>query len=361
MNILYIPILKAKEGEFGALAELDPEVGPQITPLLEIPGIPYDYLNDRPSRTIDAHVRGVVERLVTSWGSGRPVYVDYSAHAREENSVDNSQAFATVLAEAKDADVQVLPVVYTWNSDESVSVASSHAQATGHGACIRLTVADFDEEVDLEERIDHLLRRLELKDSEVDVLLDLREIQSDVQRAILLVRAMLAGLPRAIAWRRLIVAASSFPEDLRDVGAASIKTLPRREWELWSALCRRPERLPRKDIIFSDYGISHPSHKEVDPRTMTMSASIRYTARNEWVIVKGRGLRQYGFEQYHDLCEQLVRHSAYEGRQFSWADGYIAETAERKSGPGNATTWRKVGTNHHITLVALQLSNQLGS
>jgi hypothetical protein len=27
------------------------------------------------------------------------------------------------------------------------------------------------------------------------------------------------------------------------------------------------------------------------------------------------------------------------------------------TGPGNATTWRKVGTNHHLTLVTRELAN----
>lgn len=363
MSILYVPILKAKEGEFGALSELelDFEVAPQILPLFELPGIPYDYLNDRPSRTIEAHVRGIAEKLAASWGSARHVYLDYSAHTRVETSSGGAETFAVVLAEARVVGVKAIPVIYTWSSSESLQAASTHIQQTGLGACIRLTIADFDEEVDLEARIDDLISRTGLKDPDIDLLLDLKDIQSDVQSAILLVRAMLAGLPRPLAWRRLILAASSFPEDLRDIAAGSIATLPRREWDLWVALNRRPERLPRKNIIFADYGISHPALKDVDPRTMTMSASIRYTGRNEWVIVKGRGVRQYGFEQYHELCEKLVRHPTYETRQFSWADGYIADTAERTSGPGNATTWRKVGTNHHITLVVIQLSKQTDS
>lgn len=77
-----------------------------------------------------------------------------------------------------------------------------------------------------------------------------------------------------------------------------------------------------------------------------------------WLVIKGRNVRQYGFEQYFELCGALVNRNEYSGAGFSWADDYIAKCAGRESGPGNATTWRKVGTNHHLTLVARQLASR---
>ena len=90
-----------------------------------------------------------------------------------------------------------------------------------------------------------------------------------------------------------------------------------------------------------------------NPRTMRMSASIRYTTTSDWVIVKGRNVRQYGFDQYNELAQVLV------GLVDVWirisaGDRFIARCARGEAGPGNATTWRKVGTNHHLTLVAQQ-------
>jgi len=145
--------------------------------------------------------------------------------------------------------------------------------------------------------------------------------------------------------------------DLSDVDAATITTLPRREWELWKTLQRRPNNLPRRDLIFGDYAITHPIPKELDPRTMRMSANIRYTTTDTWLVVKGRNVRQYGFDQYFELCKELVQRQEYAGRDFSWGDGYIEDCANGIAGPGNATTWRKVGTNHHVTLVTREIAN----
>ncbi len=110
-------------------------------------------------------------------------------------------------------------------------------------------------------------------------------------------------------------------------------------------------------MIFGDYAISHPVPKELDPRTMRMSASIRYTTESEWLVVKGRNVRQFGFDQYFALSKALVERPEFSGLSFSWGDQYIADCADGITGPGNATTWRKVGTNHHITLVTRELAN----
>ena len=111
-----------------------------------------------------------------------------------------------------------------------------------------------------------------------------------------------------------LFAASSFPENLSDV-ASTVSTLPRREWQLWQTLQRRPDRLRRRDLIYSDYAIAHPIPRELDPRTMRLSASIRYTAPEEWLIMKGRNVRQYGFEQYFELCRMLIGRPEYYGRE----------------------------------------------
>jgi hypothetical protein len=359
--MLYVPILKAKEGEYAGLGVLGLDVRHRITPLLEVPGIPYDYLKDKPARTLDLHVQGIASKVKQSWGEDRQFYIDLSAHNSTDLLENGTHALNAVLEEARAVGVKAIPVIYTWSSDDCLEAAALHSRQTDSGACVRLTLEDFDEEVDLEDRLDRVTNFLGLSNPSIDLLLDLKEIQGDVQRSVLLVRALMVGVPEPSSWRNVILAASSFPEDLRDVEAATVSTMPRKEWELWGALQKRPERLPRRDLVFSDYGITHPTLKELDPRMITMSASIRYTTSDKWIVVKGRNVRQHGFDQYYTLCEKLISHPAYAGSEFSWGDRYIAETAARKTGPGNATTWRKVGTNHHITLTAIQLSTSRDS
>ena len=356
---IYIPMLKGKEGEFAALEVLEttsPDIPPLLMPLIEIPAIPYDYASERPARSLAEHLGGIAARLRKCW-KGRPLYIDLS-WLKDEEFGDGQAALETVLTDCVRSEVTAVPVVSRESSAAYLATAGRQAEVNQLGACLRLVVEDFQEEVDLEAEVNRLLNGLGTSVANAtDLIVDLADLGSDVARALLICRAVFSVLPRKDEWRRIVLAAASFPEDLSDVGAATITTLLRREWELWKTLQRKPNSLPRRDLIFADYGIAHPVPKELDPRTMRMSANIRYTARDNWLVVKGRNVRQYGFDQYFELCKELVKRPEYESRTFSWGDRYIADCADGIVGPGNATTWRKVGTNHNITLVMRQIPN----
>lgn len=357
MALLYVPILKGKEGEFAALEELVSSVRDAILPLVEVPRVPYDYANERPARTLDEHVAGIAERLRKCW-PGRRLYLDLPWFGADADTLaDGSIAVRKVLGDCRDADVGVIPVISTSSSDAYLAAVSGHVGNCDDGVCVRLTEADFDEEGDVEPlaRLERLLNSVGVADVEnADLILDLANIGTDLGRATLVARAVVNQAPRLADWRRLILAAASFPENLSEVERSTTTRLPRLERELWDRLQRRGGLRP--DAIFGDYAIAHPVPTELDPRTMRMSASIRYTTPDNWLIVKGQNVRQYGFDQYFELCRTLVGLPEYSGEDFSWGDRFIARCARKSTGPGNATTWRKVGTNHHLTLVAKQLA-----
>jgi hypothetical protein len=352
---IYVPVLKGKEGEFAALEALSPDVRRQVMPLMEIPPIPYDYVNDRPAKSLEEHVAGVAQRLKKCWQDG-PLYLDLPWLEEDENLADGGVAMDTVLHDCLDLKLAVTPVVSRASSAKYISAAGAYANTAPSGMCLRLLVEDFAEEVDLDGEVERILSTLEgIEEDSIDLVLDLEDLGSEASRAVLVARSVFSSIPDK-DWRRIIFVAASFPEDLSDVDASTVTRLPRHEWNLWKTLQRKPKRLPRADIIFGDYAISHPIPKELDPRTMRMSASIRYTTRDEWLVVKGRNVRQFGFDQYFALSKALVERPEFSGKPFSWGDGFIADCADGLVGPGNATTWRKVGTNHHITLVTRELA-----
>lgn len=104
-------------------------------------------------------------------------------------------------------------------------------------------------------------------------------------------------------------------------------------------------------------GIAHPSYVDIDPRLMQMSASIRYSARDIYLLVKGVSVRKLSWSQTKDQCKKIVALSEYSGATFSWGDEYIMNCYKGTASTGNAETWRRVGTNHHLTLAATQISS----
>ena len=89
---------------------------------------------------------------------------------------------------------------------------------------------------------------------------------------------------------------------------------------------------------------------------MRMSAALRYTLDDGYLIVKGRNTRDHGMEQVRDLCKTLMDSGSYYGKEFSWGDNWIHECAGGAS-TGNATSWRKVGLTHHLAVVLRQLAS----
>jgi hypothetical protein len=353
---LYVPVLKGKEGEFAALEVLEPNVRLRLMPLIEVPAVPYDYANERPSKSLDNHVTGIAERLLRCC-QGMPMYIDLPWFKDRENLADGRVALEVVLNVCAQRGVRAVPVVSRMSSPKYLAAAGAYAKTTGLGVSLRLLVEDFEEDVDIDTEINRLLDGCAAAENTSDLIIDLEDLGSEAGRAVLVARSVFSMIAGHNSWRRLILAAASFPEDLSEVDAETVTILPRREWELWKTLQRRPNLLPRPDIIFGDYAISHPVQKELDPRTMRMSASIRYTTQENWLVVKGRNVRQYGFDQYFELCKTLVKRPEFSGKDYSWGDHYIADCASGRTGPGNATTWRKVGTNHHLTVVAQEIAS----
>ncbi len=355
---IYVPVLKGKEGEFAALEALAPEVRSRLMPLIEVPNVPYDYANERPAKSLGDHLAGVAKRILHSCKDS-PVYLDLPWFGDAEDLGDGRVALESVLADCAELTVKAIPVVSRASSPKYLAAAGNYAESSGLGVCVRLLVEDFEED-DIAGEIARLLQRCGVTEAGSDFVIDLEDLGSEAGRAALVARSIFS-MVKLNEWRRVVLTAASFPEDLSDVDAKTSTTLPRREWELWKTLQRRPNLLARRDMIFGDYAIAHPMPKEIDPRTMRMSASIRYTTPDSWLVLKGRNVRQYGFDQYFELCKALIKRPEYCGRQYCWADNYIADCASGTTGPGNATTWRKVGTNHHLTLVVREIANLVGA
>ena len=194
----------------------------------------------------------------------------------------------------------------------------------------------------------------------VDLLIDMGPlIPLHEATYILVARTVLPSIPTPGAWRSLTLAGSAFPADARDFAQNSVGTTPRTEWRVWSAIAAIRSQLPRMPT-FGDYAISHPEYADLDFRIIKMSAQLRYTHEVEWLIVRGRTIRRGEPSQYPDLARALVRLPQYCGAAFSWGDRYIQDCANGTDGPGSATTWRQVGTNHHLTYVVRQIANHPG-
>lgn len=97
---------------------------------------------------------------------------------------------------------------------------------------------------------------------------------------------------------------------------------------------------------------------------MNTSASIRYTAEEHWVIMRGAGLRNEngpGYAQYSANALLLQMRPEYRGPAFCAGDQYIDDIVNGRKNTGTPTTWLQAGMNHHLTLVASQIATLCAS
>ncbi|MCC8434211.1 beta family protein [Brevibacillus sp. M2.1A] len=348
----YVPILKWKQGEQKAIELLPLTVKQGLTPLLEIPPIDWDFENEAPKKTIDEHLANVSETLSRSWGLDRPLYLDLNFIESNERMASGQHPLGYIFNQLRTDGINAIPVTGT-NRDSAyqIEVISVH-QRDQLGICIRLTEEDFD---DLQVNIDSLLTTLGVDTTEIDLVIDYKYVNpNDRTRTALFISGLINGLPYLNSWRNLILCGTAFPKDLSDVGSNTIDQIERSEWIIWKRLIQT-NRVNRT-LTFGDYAIANPEPFEADPRLIRMSANIRYTGDDKFIIFKGRDLRKYGHNQYYQLAAQAVAHQEYKGAGFSAGDHYIQEVANQSTTPGNPATWRRAGTNHHLTLVVNELS-----
>lgn len=336
----YIPALKAKTAELNALRALTYDDRTAITPLLE--ALPEDLTDPA----------ALAKSIVDSWPSPAPLMIDFSL---VEDSAATGDVLRT-LADLLSAEVKsVVPVVAATSADVYVTAAIETARAHGRGATIRISPVDAGDPARVAETAADLASRLTLKAGDIDVVLDFGAFAPTQEATIATaVVAVIGRMPRVNDWRSITFLGTAFPESLSGIKAKTIKALPRAEWLVWKRIAEQsPARLPR----FGDYGIEHPSLRVFDPKKMTVAAGLRYTIKDGWLVFKGHATKTHGNEQFIAFCERLVQMPEYySGERFSWGDEQIMAAATGRSGPGNPTIWRAIGTNHHLRFVMESLA-----
>lgn len=353
-NLLYVPIIKAKEGEFKGLEVTNNNTLDKITPLFEVVNIPWNYEDETESKTIDSHLDKIGKKIEDSIGQ-RYFFLDSRYIDGDRLMTDGEHHLTFLFQEFRDRNLNGIPVTGFTKMNQYKEAVRDIFNEDKNGICLRIESNELGS-MNLRANLDDFLNFNNINKEEVDIIIDLKNIDSNDKNLYLLSISTIlnSSFPYIAEWRNIILSATSFPQNLSEIDANSIDSIERTEWLLFNELTNNG--LVRK-IIFSDYCIANSETTEINPRFMQMSASIRYTHTNYWLIVRGRSIKTHSFIQYHNLCSNLIERQEYMGLTFSWGDNFISDCANANVPTGNATTWRKVGSNHHFEFVVNQLSN----
>ncbi|MHB1843987.1 MAG: beta family protein [Deltaproteobacteria bacterium] len=350
---LYVPVLKWKQGELKALENLHAQDRALMLPMISLLDDTIDF--DDPEVKGSSPADKAVGRLWAAWGTG-PIFID--AEQLDDGSVKSaSHPLQMVFDSARQKGMKAIPVSTLGSSPEYESAVAAIVAIDGRGCALRLGVDELVDPGKLLAGLTQHLSKLGLQPNSVDLILDWGPIDSAAgAQTYLAAAAVIPSIPNLMTWRSVVFLGSAFPSSLAGMGVG-LSTTPRAEWIAYTLLSQKP---PGGRIVsFGDYAVAYPIYTAAP---FLGSASIRYTVTDDWLIVRGRSLRgpvYGGFGQFQALCSQLVATPDFMGAGHSWGCRYIGQCASGQVGSGNLTTWRAVGTNHHLTFVARQLSSHV--
>jgi Beta protein len=359
----YVPILRARGGEFEAVARLTDDVKDRLLPLIEIPRFAPDFRSGKVGESWSQYLSRKTKYIIGTWGAFRPLFLD-SFDTDEEARTENGRLPIVVAHEymrtSGSNGNNAIPVTMLDRATEYQDAIASIVAQDNRGVCIRLLRTDIRDVRTLGNSLRDLLRRLGALQKSSYLLVDFREVSADqTDSNVEMAASVLDGLTEVELWRAVIVSAGRMPETLQKLAPSGKDSLiDRAEISMWDKLA---EMDVRRKPTFGDYGVVNPKGQYIPTgEPITAAPTIRYTDDANWIILRGQSTRKdaSGFEQFRTLSERLVRRAEYRNSSFAWGDRYISECANsRTDGPGNLKKWVAVCTNHHLTLVSRQMSS----
>lgn len=333
-----------------------PQTKKRITPLIEVPEIGWDFETESIAKTVGDHLAPFAKRIEQKWGHG-VCFVDLNLLDSTARMPNRNHPVDYVFTELRKRGCAAIPVTGCERDKAYQEAIRRAAQQDQRGICLRLSLQQAATSK-VQNHINTLLRKLGVDTTNIDLVFDLDAPANfiPVSGFAKLLVAVVNRLPNINRWRTFTLIGTSFPQTM---GALHFgpQLVKRYEWiaykELATALSHKDQRVP----TFGDYAICHPEVLRMDMRIVKPAASLRYTIDDHWYILKGKNIHNYGLKQYRRICEYLVSSSYFTGRNTSTGDAYIEDCANKTASTGNLTTWRWVGTNHHIEKVVCDIAN----
>lgn len=333
----YFPVLLSKDGEIKAMQHLSQNVKDEICPVVEV---------------LANRTDAITASLSQHWSfNDNQVILDFSWFSNLNLQVPLVKTFLEGLIANG---TNVIPTVQH-NSPPTYILMVRNLIATHNlKICIR-TSNQSGGFVNFNQQVTDLVQQLNTVSTNTVLLLDLGYAQDNNYAMLATIAAVSiqALRPGIRQWATIVVASSSFPEDLsRFVPPHRVYRIQRYEWDIWQTLIANPTLA---GIRYGDFGTKYPFYSEA-PFAGTIS--VKYTVPTEFVIYRGELTENHvdGHGQYITHASRLIASRDYSGTGFSWGDSQIQiigtqVMTDPKRKTGNPGTWVQISQNHHITLL----------
>lgn len=358
MDYKYIPILKAKQGEFEALEKTKNSVSNKVLPLFEVAKLSERTRTTQrfaKSSTITCDYLDEVAEKIAEALHGNKVLVDTYQWAPSSATETGEHIIPYIYEKLASLGVTAIPVVGydRWGSTPYKEAMQELEVGVEEFYCLRLdshAVEDAAEPEFFQEQLATILDDLEIEPSRCIILLDFGDISHAALEDMLDKGAQITEQLDSFGFKHIATAGCSLPPTINDAVKKQNSTgkVLRKEMLLWQTL---RAQYPHINWVFGDYGVRSPNTGD-DKMSPHTNGKIRHTINKHFYIVRGhsmqiapKGVQMYG------LAKKIVESPNYLGSDFSWGDSKIDQCSREEGKPGNSTVWISIDTNHHIAFV----------
>lgn len=344
--IAYVPAARTKQGELEALGELAQDVIERIAPRLIIPPLKEpDPQKGRPLSPDEVvHLTG--RRIARYWPM-RPLFLD--AHFLLQSLPNHEiSRLPRIFEVARSSGATPTPVA---TLEEILDGASSlFTQSMGKDTPLRIALRIDSDEIDsdLTGRVREAMSRLQVAPHNCAVILDFARADLSVIDAVASIAVVALEHIQSIGvWNQIIFQGTNYPKS-NPAEENTCTSVPRNEWLSWKAATTSDPNVA-EHFVFGDYCADSAKFNFKGGGSAPIK-HYRYATIENWLVARSR--TDVSIEEGMRAVSQMILSSGkFAGRDFSSADEYIYRTATGDARPGNATTWRKINTVHHITRV----------
>ena len=345
----YFPILVSKKGEIVALQHLEQNVKDEISPVIEV----IDASIIKKNKNGGFEYKNDLEKFFkTHWSFfGNQVIMDFSLFQRWDL---HSEKIRELLIYLINSGVNIVPSIQKNSSKIYSEIVKELVDDYSCNVCVRTSIL-LDGFYQFNNDIKELGVGFKIRPKNIVLLLDLTEVtidnyKSSTDRAISTIESLNYPISE---WSDVIVASSSFPENLTDfLVSPPERRIKRYEWESWKIIASLDSL---KEVKYGDYGTKSAIYTEVG---FAGTISLKYSCKEEYIIYRGELTvnHRLGHKQFIKHSQYLVKNESYSSKEFSWGDlryyeislqDYEDDTAKS----GNTTNWVQFSQNHHLTLM----------
>ena len=349
----YVPFLKLKVNEIGALKGLDAEIKKMIVPFFDFPQ-KVDITEDQFIDMIAKSARKIKKNL-----SGYKAFYLDNFDISDKLKIAGKDNYEFVIDSFSDQKfIPVLGLDRALGRSQIIFAAKKDGRIISDTVALRLLVEDFEDFDAVVGEISDLADQAgDLFDNWVLIFDNRMCLNIDTEERSSLIAEFIQESEKVFSFDEIIVTGSSIPASIKDiVSSVSDITHDRAELAIYRGVT---DKLEQVSITLGDYTIVSPLYSDlnVPPEALrnVTAPKIVYSYEDVHYIERGGSLKSHarGSLQYNDIALNLIGMHFYRGAPYSYGDNYIYQKANFIGTSITPSSILNPTINAHITYMCI--------